>query len=396
MKFFALLAAFSFTLFASTECVSCHQEQTASMVSECTVCHMDTKQHLKNNLQKTTLTAPADQPIIFSFQGLLQKDYGSKEFLHLKGDIHFEKGMSCVDCHTSTELHSNDFYSGKIASAIKCQDCHGTIGEYPWEIEELKDHNHTNIIRDNKEVVVYLHSGKQLTLKPLKLLKETGEISSNALIAMEQIDGHREYLSCSSCHALWAPQYFGTRINKGSYTSVFTRWEEPFLAQNKERKIAPAIPKTSPGKNTNLLKPIAPHTIQTQTRSCESCHSSAKVLEGQVGEDMFLEKNVSRFNVSKLLTSAQLDKLDRRGVCLSCHDTIPDGNLAISTISHMTEMLEVKADENKHKAVFDRILYMSEWFGVLTILFVGAITVYIIYTIFIKKKSINPRNRGWK
>jgi hypothetical protein len=51
-----------------------------------------------------------------------------KKALHLK-DIHFEKGMLCVDCHTSQDMHGDGNVYAQMTDAIeiRCEDCHGTI-----------------------------------------------------------------------------------------------------------------------------------------------------------------------------------------------------------------------------------------------------------------------------
>ncbi len=48
--------------------------------------------------------------------------------VHLK-DIHLEKGMHCVDCHSVQDNHGNGKLYGEYANAIEiaCADCHGTI-----------------------------------------------------------------------------------------------------------------------------------------------------------------------------------------------------------------------------------------------------------------------------
>ena len=51
----------------------------------------------------------------------------------LTPDIHFEKGLICIDCHTSKDIMGD----GKIYAhsmeqvAIRCQDCHGTPQNKP-------------------------------------------------------------------------------------------------------------------------------------------------------------------------------------------------------------------------------------------------------------------------
>jgi hypothetical protein len=50
--------------------------------------------------------------------------------VHLK-DVHLEKGMHCVDCHFSQDVHGDGRLYGEPRAAIEidCVDCHGTIRE---------------------------------------------------------------------------------------------------------------------------------------------------------------------------------------------------------------------------------------------------------------------------
>jgi hypothetical protein len=47
--------------------------------------------------------------------------------------IHVDKGMHCVDCHFSQDVHGDGHMYGEVAQAIEiqCADCHGTADEYP-------------------------------------------------------------------------------------------------------------------------------------------------------------------------------------------------------------------------------------------------------------------------
>ncbi len=55
-----------------------------------------------------------------------------KKAVHLK-DIHLARGMQCVDCHFTTDVHGNGLLYGepRAATAIECIDCHGTVQKYP-------------------------------------------------------------------------------------------------------------------------------------------------------------------------------------------------------------------------------------------------------------------------
>ncbi len=55
-----------------------------------------------------------------------------KKAVHLK-DVHLARGMQCVDCHFTTDVHGNGLLYGepRAATAIECIDCHGTVDKYP-------------------------------------------------------------------------------------------------------------------------------------------------------------------------------------------------------------------------------------------------------------------------
>ena len=62
--------------------------------------------------------------------GLIPHDDPQKwqKAVHLK-DIHLERGMHCVDCHFSQDVHGTGKIHGDRRSAIEvaCEDCHGTV-----------------------------------------------------------------------------------------------------------------------------------------------------------------------------------------------------------------------------------------------------------------------------
>jgi hypothetical protein len=47
-------------------------------------------------------------------------------------DIHMEKGMHCVDCHFSQDVHGNNRLHQEVRAAaeIQCIDCHGTVSKF--------------------------------------------------------------------------------------------------------------------------------------------------------------------------------------------------------------------------------------------------------------------------
>jgi len=199
-----------------------------------------------------------------SYQGLMETEYQStfdsegnsqpklhtKRYLHLTEDIHYSKGMLCQDCHTSNDMHGDGFMVGANLGAveIECQDCHGTTKKYPWELplgysdefsmraksgsprgttktlaEYLKKgaipkdigdgfllsargNPITKATKHGNKIIMHLSSGKDIELKPLKMLKEEEKLSREGLTCYgTNIEGHNSKLECYTCHATWAP-----------------------------------------------------------------------------------------------------------------------------------------------------------------------------------------------
>ncbi len=204
-----------------------------------------------------------------SFQGLMESPYQSpwtddagkapaihgKHYLHLKADLHHDKGFMCQDCHTSLDVHGANMLIGSVSGAveIECFDCHGTPDRYPWELplgfgdeyamkpkqgpargtaSRLPDYMQDgrtpavedgyllssrgnplgNAVRSGNKVKLYLASGEVKTLNPLKGMNEQGTLSARGRISMVQVRGHMEKLECYACHAAWAPQCYGCHV----------------------------------------------------------------------------------------------------------------------------------------------------------------------------------------
>jgi len=502
-----------------------------------------------------------------SYQGLMETAYNAtfdedgnaqpklhtKRYLHMQADIHFKKGMMCQDCHTSNDMHGDGFLTGANLGAveIECQDCHGTTKKYPWELplgysDEFettpkigeprgvsqhlasylkqgfvpKDKGDGYIImargnplpkavKKGNKILMHLASGKDIELKPLKLLKEEERLSKKALVAMDSIEAHTDKMECYTCHATWAPQCYGCHVKidysggkqnvdyvkmshdqdihgttggmrkslkkylvdgKVTETRSFLRWEDPMLGQNGEGRVTPLVPGCqvtvtvigkdgkallqnhifkvpnaegagAEGQNAIDMSPIQPHTIQKEARSCESCHASKKALgfgidgtydpsqttivDIMTADGKILPKNIdeqipgiknlkydyskildengtqlmtvgSHFKLSGPLNKAQRDKLDRSGICLTCHQDIPEGNLAVSAMVHLAEMAEVNIDNKMHKDIVNKTLNVTAWIQIILGVLGGIFVVYLIYFMFFKKKPHNPRNEGWK
>ncbi|NOQ30854.1 MAG: cytochrome C [Helicobacteraceae bacterium] len=519
-------------------------EYSGIPVETCSTCHNRGKRIgvSYQGLMETEYNAPYDE------KGNAQKKLHTKRYLHMKEDIHYSKGMLCQDCHTSNDMHGDGFLGGTTLAAveIECQDCHGTTSKYPWElplgysdefnttaktgkprgvaqdvakylkkghVPEKKDgylltargNPLHKAVRKGDKIIMHLASGKNITLTPLKKLKEEKKISKKGLIAMDQISAHTDKLECYTCHATWAPQCYGCHVKidyskgqqnvdylkashdhdihgatgdmkkdlreylvdgKVTETRSFLRWEDPALSQNGEGRVSPTVPGcqttiTVIGKDGNALlqnhifkipnvegageegqlaidmSPIQPHTIQKEARECESCHTNPKALGYGIGNNKlmadpskptiidlmsadgkpipkiyntqiqaipnlkmeyskFVDENGTQrqtvghhWKLSQPLTNLQRSIIDREGVCISCHQSIPRGDIAMSLISFMAEKSGIVIDNNFHKSLLHRLLLESAWLEVLGGVFVG---LFILYKILQRRKD----KKRWK
>jgi hypothetical protein len=182
------------------------------------------------------------------------------------------------------------------------------------------------------------------------------------------------------------------------------------------------------------MAPLQPHTIQKEARSCESCHSNPKsmgfginegklygdpsknivmdlldingnVLANQVDTQFnaipnltmdwsrFLDDSLRQlqtvghhFTGSRPLNAKELSKLDRRGVCMSCHQTVPNNDLASDLLSHVAKYADVAIDNEKHNNILKKSIRISAWVQVLLgILGVGLLL--FLTRRFIKRKA---------
>ncbi len=260
------------------------------------------------------------------------KQLHGKYYDHLTTDLHYARGMECIDCHTSQDLHGDgNIYSKKEEGVeIECVDCHGTV-ERNSTLTTSEGNTLKNLRKVNSKIVLTTKITEEDILIPqVKDLIERGPDLAMTAMGMAT---HMDKLECYACHTRWAPQCYGChaqqdltekssgwidtkqpddssksgiKANRGSSTykwretRSYLRWENPSLGMNSEGKVSPFIPGcqvifTQIGKNgkskvQNKIfetydgfsglahNPIQPHTITKEARSCESCHASTKAL----------------------------------------------------------------------------------------------------------------------
>jgi len=92
----------------------------------------------------------------------------------------------------------------------------------------------------------------------------------------------------------------------------------------------------------------------------------------------------NHWKLSSALDNETRAKLDRRGMCLSCHEDIPSGNLAISAMAHAAKMAGVKVDKKMHSTILNKVLNIGAWVQVILPILMGVFLLW--FFVFRKRK----------
>ncbi len=219
-----------------------HRITTAIPAAQCTHCHTRGKRI------GTTFVGAFEYDYVkdheappFDPHGNPQQPLFTKEYLRVREDVHFQRGMQCDDCHTSIDNHGdgNIYPVTYYQVEVSCYDCHGTPDHYPWELpvgygtpvvlpgargthqangqEYLltsKGNVKANWLREGDSVlVVSRYTGKKHQVPLLKTLKLEDRFRTlQGKVAMVTVHQHIDKLECYACHATWAPQCFGCHM----------------------------------------------------------------------------------------------------------------------------------------------------------------------------------------
>jgi hypothetical protein len=172
--------------------------------------------------------------------------------------VHYGRGhgtpgdsLLCQDCHTSIEMHGdgNITTRGAAQIEIRCQDCHGTTDDLPWELPlnfadpevptllsegprgtasrdegsvsgSLPIHHDGllltsrgnpfgNVVRIGDEVWLYSASGGVHKVKLLKAIADSGSWRSELSRQVKASPANHGAMACNDCHGDWLPPCLG-------------------------------------------------------------------------------------------------------------------------------------------------------------------------------------------
>ncbi len=217
---------------------------------------------------------------------------GSRFYLDIADDVHHQKGMECIDCHTRNEIMGDgtSYAHYEEQLEISCQVCHS---DHPGVTR--KNNSLTNLEKDDgKVILIGKVDGKK---HPVKTAKK----------GVCDFAAHKR-VSCEACHSTWVAQCYGchakrdaslTHLDKLSLEKTaglweegrsYIRYEQPMLGvwQDEIVVVTPGCQDmvTSVDKKGEIEKSfnrftmaaINPHTTQAKGRECVDCHASTKTI----------------------------------------------------------------------------------------------------------------------
>ncbi len=207
------------------------------------------------------------------------------------------------------------------------------------------------------------------------------------------------------------------------------------LLQNHIFKIPNVEGAESEGQLGIDISPVQPHTISKSSRSCEECHTNPQAMgygiaqgelyenpakeyvvditdafgnvlsenaQTQIGAIDNLTMDWSRFvseegkqlqtvghhfSGSRPLNNAERQHLDRRGVCFSCHQTIPQGDIAVNLLTHIKNVSGKTIDNSGHRSLLSKILHISAWAQLMAVVLLTGLAVIIMRKIILHYKK---------
>ncbi|MBI5365959.1 MAG: hypothetical protein HZA54_02885, partial [Planctomycetes bacterium] len=268
-------------------------------------------------------------------------------------DVHYERGMHCVDCHTYNDVMGDGriYQQMEHAVEISCVDCHGSLGA-PATLTTARGTPLRNLRREGDRVILKGKvDGKEHPVKQVKDVVDPQHADYNARAAAAMTPAHikgKGGLACYACHAGWAPNFFGFSFDRnegftqldllsgertvGRVTTqekVFATWRGLYLGYDTRGRIAPymvgfstvttahdkegktplaqVMPRTAGGLSGMTLIHHQPHTTRPESRACADCHRNPAAV-GLGSENFRMPKEFAYSTSARGVEVIALDK----------------------------------------------------------------------------------------
>ena len=259
---------------------------------------------------------------------------GVRNLHQIQPDIHHDKGMECIDCHTSRDIMGDGYaYENMyLQTEITCEDCHGSATEAP-RVETIQRENsevlresahyprpmkqgdamvltakgrpYSNVFREND--TIWVQGKRDGKLHESKVITNTPE---HTIVGHERLECYachsRTVAQCYGCHTQYDQRQLGMDFVKGVRTpGRFSETEDyrtlyPFpLALNQRGKVSTVTPGCQTfvtvidsegrkpldeyvtifeGRQQLRFAPFYGHNTGTRAIGCAECHANPAFL----------------------------------------------------------------------------------------------------------------------
>ena len=229
-------------------------------------------------------------------------------------DIHHERGMHCIDCHTNSDVMGDGKLHGQMEHAVEisCEACHGTFSE-PSTLMTERGAPLDNLSRVGEEVfLVGKVDGRSHRVPQVVNVLNPDHHRYNRRAA-RAMTGQHANVECYTCHAGWNANFLGFhftrnesltqldlmsgRRTRGRVTTqekVFATWKSFYAGFNESGRVAPyltgfsmmgsvydkngdlildqVLPETAEGLSGMTMIHHQLHSTRPTARQCVECH----------------------------------------------------------------------------------------------------------------------------
>jgi Ca2+-binding EF-hand superfamily protein len=285
----------------------------------CTSCHYGDASIGLNfrGLSQLPPGAPGGPEIPGTTRQLLNRQFYLQDPAIDPPDVHAERGMVCIDCHTLSDVMGDGELHGAMERQVEisCSDCHGTFRERATlrtqrgtPLEHLR-------VEGGRVILTGKIDGREREVRQVVDVLDPAS-PHHVARALPAMNAAHDRLECYACHAAWNPNFLGFHFDRnasltqldlldgqrtpGRVTTqekVFATWKSFYAGLNERGAIAPymtgfssmgsytdehgerlldqVMPRTAAGLSGMTMIHHQLHTTRRGARSCVECHRSS-------------------------------------------------------------------------------------------------------------------------
>lgn len=296
-----------------------HRMTGAPTTQTCTSCHYGDASiglHFRG-LSQLPPNAPGGPQIPGTTDELLNRVFYLDDPSICPPDVHHERGMHCIDCHTASDVMGDGRLHGNMEHAVEitCSACHGTF-EGVSTLRTERGNLMSNLSWDGEHVrMLGKVDGAERVVPQLVHVLDPTRPEFNAEAALAMTPEH-EGLECYACHAGWNANFLGFHFSRHQQLSqldllsgrrtpgrvttqekVFSTWKSFYAGLNERGAVAPyltgfstmgsvwdedgklvldqVLPVTAAGLSGMSMIHHQPHSTRPTARSCVECHRTS-------------------------------------------------------------------------------------------------------------------------